>query len=208
MAYINYAQREITLKIVFYGAPFCGRATTVKYIHEMLPKSLRTEIAWQSRGEDRLCSFELAPVKDAVLVPFTAQFQIYALSGVTRHISTRSLILRGVDGIVFTVDSVWDRMPENSAAFEDLKTNLEANHLSLDSVPWVLQYNKRDQSHIAPLSYLEMAFNAGARRVPAFETSAIRGDGVFETLNAMARMLILKFSKPSQAGLPPAPTSA
>src|SRR6202012_2627864 len=133
---------------------------------------------------------------------------------------TRQLVLKGVDGIIFVVDSHWERMAENVESFANLQENLIENHLSLVQIPSVLQYNKRDIPNAAPVNYLEFTFNNRANRALAFEAVASTGVGVLETLNAAARLLLAKYSKTpnanvtgmsqpsSSAAVPPAPDDA
>jgi mutual gliding-motility protein MglA len=103
--------------------------------------------------------------------------------------------LKGVDGIVFVIDSHWDKMEENVESFANLQENLIENHLSMAQIPYVLQYNKRDIDNPAPLHYLEYTFNNRATRALTFEASAYKGEGVLETLNGVARLLLAKYSK-------------
>src|SRR6202012_2112396 len=115
---------------------------------------------------------------------------------------TRQLVLKGVDGIVFVVDSHWDKMADNVESFANLQENLIENHLSLVQIPYVLQYNKRDIPNAAPVNYLEYTFNNRANRTLAFEAVASTGVGVLETLNAAARLLLAKYSKTPNANFP------
>jgi signal recognition particle receptor subunit beta len=109
--------------------------------------------------------------------------------------------LKGVDAIVFVVDSHWDRMADNVESFSNLQENLVENHLSLVQIPYVLQYNKRDIPHAAPVNYLEYTFNNRANRAIAFEATAADGGGVLETLNAAARLLLAKYSRNPNANV-------
>ena len=123
------------------------------------------------------------------------------MPGQSIYNTTRQLVLKGVDAIVFVVDSHWDRMADNVESFGNLQENLIENHLSLLQIPYVLQYNKRDIPNAAPINYLEFTFNNRANRAIAFEASAAEGDGVLETLNAAARLLLAKYSKTPNANV-------
>src|SRR5205823_14166324 len=104
---------------------------------------------------------------------------------------TRKLVLRGVDGVVFVADSQWDRLQENVESFRNLEENLREYEYNLDEMPYVIQYNKRDLPNVAPVEYLEFLLNRRARRVPSFEAVAVQGQGVFDTLNTVSRMVLV-----------------
>lgn len=204
MAYINYAQREIQLKVVYYGCGFCGKTTNLQAIHHSLDPQQKSDLVSLATSGDRTLFFDFMSLKTPTLNNFMVRFQLYTVPGQQIYTSTRQLVLRGADGIVFVVDSGWDRMPENVESFQDLQENLLANNLSLAQIPCVIQYNKRDLPEAANLEYLEYAFNNRAIRVPSFEAIAPQGEGVIETLNAIARLLMVKYSKSSQGGMAPA----
>jgi mutual gliding-motility protein MglA len=123
---------------------------------------------------------------------FTTRFQLYTVPGQTHYNMTRKLVLRGVDGVVFVADSQWDRLRENVESLRNLDDNLKEYGLELASTPHVIQYNKRDLGGVAPLDYLEYLLNRGTRRVPCFEAVAVDGTGVFDTLNTVSRMVLVK----------------
>lgn len=204
MAYINYAQREIQLKVVFYGCGFCGKTTNLQAIHHSLDPQQKSDLVSLATSGDRTLFFDFMSLKTPTLNNFTVRFQLYTVPGQQIYTSTRQLVLRGADGIVFVVDSGWDRMPENVESFQDLQENLLVNNLSLAQIPYVIQYNKRDLPEAATVDYLEYAFNNRAILAPSFEAVASRGEGVVETLNAIAKLLMIKYSKTSQAGMAPA----
>ncbi len=207
MAYINYAQREIQLKIVYYGCGFCGKTTNLQAIHSMMAPTQKSDLVSLATSGDRTLFFDFMSLKTPTLNNFTVRFQLYTVPGQQIYTSTRQLVLRGADGVVFVVDSGWDRMPENVESFNDLQQNLLANNLSLAQIPYVIQYNKRDLPDAANVEFLEFALNNRAVRAPSFEATASRGDGVMETLNAIARLLMVKYSKPGTTGAAQAPAS-
>ena len=120
-----------------------------------------------------------------------AKFQLYTVPGQIYYNMTRKLVLRGVDGIVFVADSQWDRLPENVESFRNLEENLKEYGYNLDEIPYVIQYNKRDLPNVAPVEYLEYMLNRKTRRVPYFESVAVEGKGVFDTLNTVSRMVLV-----------------
>jgi signal recognition particle receptor subunit beta len=195
MAFINYSSREIQLKIVYYGAALCGKTTNLVTLHRQITQAQKGELVSLATDADRTLFFDFLSLNTKTLPGFTTRFQLYTVPGQAIYNTTRQLVLKGVDGIVFVVDSHWDRMAENVESFANLQENLIENHLSLVQIPYVLQYNKRDIPNAAPVNYLEFTFNNRANRAIAYEATASDGTGVLETLNAAARLLLAKYSK-------------
>jgi signal recognition particle receptor subunit beta len=191
MAIINYATKEISFKIVYYGAGVVGKTVNLQHIHQRLPQDNRGNLISLATGDERTLFFDFLPVSAMSVRNFTAKFQLYTVPGQAYYNMTRKLVLRGVDGIVFVADSQWDRMHDNVESFRNLEENLKEYDLSLDTIPYVLQYNKRDLPGVAPKEYLEFLLNRRTRRVPAFEGVAVEGRGVFETLNTVARLVLV-----------------
>jgi hypothetical protein len=137
------------------------------------------------------------------------KFQLYTVPGQVIYNATRQLVLRSTDGIVFVADSQWEKMEENVESFKNLADNLVLQNISIDEVPLVLEYNKRDLPNIAPVNYLEYTLNNRKKRLQSFEVISSTGQNVFAALNAVSQILLHKFSKQNQ--LPPhmpAPTVA
>ncbi|MEM1059681.1 MAG: Rab family GTPase [Verrucomicrobiota bacterium] len=201
MAFINYSSREIQLKIVYYGAALCGKTTNLVTLHKRITQAQKGDLVSLATDADRTLFFDFLSLNTKTLPGFTTRFQLYTVPGQPIYNTTRQLVLKGVDGIVFVVDSHWDKMPENVESFNNLQENLIENHLSLAQIPYVLQYNKRDMPNAAPINFLEYTFNNRANRVLAFESVASTGVGVLETLNAAARLLLAKYSKTPNANV-------
>ncbi len=195
MAFINYSKREIQLKIVYYGCALSGKTTNLINLHSGITSTQKGDLVSLATDADRTLFFDFLSLNTQTLPGFNTRFQLYTVPGQPVYNTTRQLVLKGVDGIVFVVDSQWDRMEENVEAFANLQENLIENHLSLAQIPYVLQYNKRDLEGPAPVEYLEFTFNNRANRVLSFEASAASGDGVLDTLNGVARLLLAKYSK-------------
>jgi signal recognition particle receptor subunit beta len=191
MSIINYAKREISFKIVYYGAGVVGKTANLQYIHQWLPDGNRGNLISLSTGDERTLFFDFLPVSALSVRRFTAKFQLYTVPGQVHYNMTRKLVLRGVDGIVFVADSQWDRLRDNVDSFRNLEENLREYEYDLDETPYVIQYNKRDLPNIAPIEYLEFLLNRRARRVPSFEAVAVGGQGVFDTLNTVSRMVVV-----------------
>jgi signal recognition particle receptor subunit beta len=124
---------------------------------------------------------------------FKTKFQLYTVPGQVIYNTTRQLVLRGVDGIVFVADSQYEKMPENVESFQNLLDNLNSLKLNLMDIPYVLQYNKRDLPGVAPMEYMEFLLNNREVQVPSFSAVSQRCEGVFETLNMITRLLLHKF---------------
>jgi hypothetical protein len=124
---------------------------------------------------------------------FKTKFQLYTVPGQVIYNTTRQLVLRGVDGIVFVADSQYEKMQENVESFANLEDNLRNLRMNLADIPYVIQFNKRDLPNAAPAEYMEFLLNNRDVQVPTFNACANRGEGVFETLNMITRMLLHKF---------------
>ena len=141
--------------------------------------------------------FDFLPLNAVVIKGFVTKFQLYTVPGQVIYNATRQLVLRSVDGIVFVADSQWEKMEENVESFKNLEDNLAKQNISIDEIPYVLQYNKRDLPNIAPVNYLEYVLNNRKRRVQSFEVISSTGQNVFASLNAVSQILLHKFSKQS-----------
>ena len=191
MSIINYAKKEISFKIVYYGAGVVGKTANLQYIHRCLPDANRGNLISLATGDERTLFFDFLPVTALSVRRFTAKFQLSTVPGQVYYNMTRKLVLRGVDGVVFVADSQWDRLHESVESFRNLQENLEEYDYNLDETPYVIQYNKRDLPNAAPVEYLEFLLNRRAQRVPFFEAVAVDGGGVFDTLNTVSRMVLL-----------------
>jgi mutual gliding-motility protein MglA len=187
---INYANRIIDFKIVYYGPGLAGKTANLQYIHRCLPNANRGSMISLATGDDRTIYFDFLPVSALTVRGFQTRFQLYTVPGQVQYNATRRLVLRGADGLVFVADSQFERLRENVESFRNLEANLHEYESTLDEIPYVLQYNKRDLPNLAPVTYLEFVLNRRAARVPFFEASAIEGKGVFDTLNTVSRMAL------------------
>src|SRR5256886_3744078 len=192
MSIINYAAKVINFKIVYYGPGLAGKTANLQYVHRCLPDENRGNMISLATGDDRTLFFDFLPVSASTVRGFTTKFHLYTVPGQTRYNMTRKLVLRGVDGVVFVAASQWDRLKENVESLRNLGENLREYRLDLATLPYVIQYNKRDLPEVAPIDYLEYTLNRGARRVPAFEAVAVTGQGVFDTLNTISPMVPLR----------------
>ena len=193
MAFVNYASREIQLKIVYYGPGLCGKTTNLEVIHEMIRPDSKGDLTSLATTQDRTLFFDFMPLVANAIRGFKTRFQMYTVPGQVMYNMTRRLVLRGADGIVFVADSQWDKMAENVESFKNLEENLDLQGDKLDETPYVLQYNKRDLPGVAPVRYLDFLLNNRAVRQPSFTSVATDGTGVFETLNMISRLVLHRF---------------
>jgi mutual gliding-motility protein MglA len=198
MAIINQTTRELQVKIVYYGPALGGKTTNLVKVHENLQAvQEKGKLVSLATSSDRTLFFDFLPVDAMAVKGFRTKFQLYTVPGQVIYNTTRQLVLRGVDGIVFVADSQYEKMEENVESFTNLEENLKAQKLTLSEIPYVLQYNKRDLPNAAPVEYLQFLLNNRENQVPYFEGSAHQCEGVFETLNMISRILIHKFLQPS-----------
>ncbi len=199
MASINYALKEISCKIVYYGPGMCGKTTNLQFIHQRTMREKRGNMVSLATPGERTLFFDFLPLEASQIHGFRTKFQLYTVPGQVMYNSTRKLVLRGVDGIIFVCDSQWEKMRGNLESFHNLIGNLSSYGYSLESTPYVVQYNKRDLPNIAPIEYMQYVVNP--RQVPSFESIAIHGNGVFESLNAVCTMVLAHLSQKQKAGV-------
>jgi signal recognition particle receptor subunit beta len=202
MPTINYASKEIQFKIVYYGPALGGKTTNLVYIHSRISPAHRGDLVSLATAADRTLFFDFLPLTALTLQGFKTKFQLYTVPGQVIYDSTRQLVLRSVDGVVFVADSQWDKMEENVVSFRNLEQNLQKQKLSIEQVPFVLQFNKRDLPNVAPTNYLEYLLNNRKRRVQSFECVARTGVNVFSTLDAVTQRLLHKFRKENTTLIP------
>ena len=195
MAFINFARREIAFKIVYYGPALCGKTTNLEQIHEAVDQTSRGELTMLSTQQDRTLFFDFLPLKSDIIKGFSSKFQLYTVPGQSMYNETRKLVLRNVDGVVFVADSQWDKMESNAESFANLETNLNLQNETLDRLPYMLQFNKRDLPNVAPVHYMNFLLNQRKKRTPTLEAVATDGTGVFETLNIISKMVLSHFIK-------------
>src|ERR1700704_2971496 len=190
MPIINYARKEIQFKVVYYGPALGGKTSNLVYIHSRISPAYRGDLVSLATAADRTLFFDFLPVNALILNGFKTKFQLYTVPGQVIYNNTRQLVLRNVDAIVFVANSEWDKIGENVESFRNLEENLERQNLSLDELPYVLQYNKRDLEDVAPIAYLEYLLNNRKRRVRSFESVASTGSSVFAALDAVTQLLL------------------
>ncbi len=193
MSLINYASREINCKIVYYGPGLGGKTTNIKFIYSKIAPEARGKLVSLDTELDRTLFFDFLPVDLGEVKGFKVRFHLYTVPGQVYYNASRKLILKGVDGIVFVSDSQLERLEDNIESLENLIENLKEYNLSLDKIPFVMQYNKRDLPNIASIEDLNKSLNI--INAQYFEAVANQGIGVFETLKAVVKEVIRNLGK-------------
>ena len=196
MAIINQAKKEIQVEIVYYGPAQCGKTTNLEKVHadvETADPAHKDKMVSLATSPDRTLFFDFLPIEAMSIKGYKTKFQLYTVPGQVIYNTTRQLVLRGVDGMVFVADSQYDKMEENVESLANLEDNLKTLRMDIKDIPYVLQYNKQDLPNIAPVEYMEFLLNNREVQVPSFKASAFQSEGVFETLNMMTKMLLHKF---------------
>jgi hypothetical protein len=206
MVSINYAFKEISCKIVYYGPGLSGKTTNLQYVHKKVPQPTKGELISLATDADRTLYFDFLPINIGSVAGFTTKFQLYTVPGQVYYNATRKLVLRGVDGLVFVADSQESKMEENIESLKNLLDNLQEYGYSLNEVPMVIQYNKRDLPGAMPLDVLEKTLNPSG--LPSFEAVAVKGDGVFDALKCIIKIVLEKARAKSESGAKTAETSS
>src|ERR1022692_4389705 len=195
MAIINQATKELQVKIVYYGPAMGGKTTNLVQVHDHVQTTAgnKGKLVSLATSSDRTLFFDFLPIEAMTIKGFKTKFQLYTVPGQVIYNTTRQLVLRGVDGVVFVADSQYEKMAENVEAFQNLSDNLKTLKLDLGQIPYVLQYNKRDLPNAAPTKPSNFHKNTRDVQVPSFPASAHKCEGVFETLNMMTRMLLQNY---------------
>lgn len=193
MPSINHDERTISFKVVYCGTPLCGKTTNIQQIHAKLDPRGRSDLISLSTAQDRTLFFDFLSIEADAIPGYKTTFHLYTVPGQVTYNATLQLVLRQADGVVFVADSQMDRQRDNLQALQSLEANLRLNDSSIDRLPIVLQYNKRDLPNAAPVDYLEYLFNS--RPVPflSFEADARGGRNVLATLNAVSQSIIHQF---------------
>ena len=203
MAIVNLKKRQIECKVVYYGPGRCGKTTNLEHIHKAFKNQVKGEMVSINTDGDRTLFFDFLPLELGKLKGCDVRVQLYTVPGQVRYESTRKLVLRGADGIVFVADSLEVRREKNMLALKDLHQNLKEYNLSIFKVPLVMQFNKRDlnDADIALMSLEQMQHDLNRQlKVPCFPGSALTGDGVGKTLNACLKLLLKSIQKELNLG--------
>ena len=193
MVFFNYSTMQMAAKVVYYGPGLCGKTTNLHWIYNRTAAGSRGEMVSLETEADRTLFFDLLPLDVGQISGFATRIQLYTVPGQVFYNTTRKLVLKGVDGVVFVADSQRAMQQANAESFVNLRENLAEMGLAVDSIPLVLQYNKRDLPDTLSVEELERGLNWGGW--PAYEAAAIRGEGVFETLKGISKLTLLALRK-------------
>jgi len=194
MSTINFAVREINFKIVYYGPGLSGKTTNLKQIYEQVPAESKGEMVSLATEDERTLFFDFLPLDLGKVNGFKTRFHLYTVPGQVFYNSSRKLILRGVDGVVFVADSAPDRLRANAESLRNLRENLQEYNLRIADVPTVIQVNKRDLPDALPMEMIDAVLNPEGR-FQVFEAVASEFKGVFEPLRAVATMVLEKLAQ-------------
>ena len=193
MVLINKAINEVTVKLVYYGPGLCGKTTNLEKIYGNPKLDNKGKMISMSTETDRTLFFDFMPMELGTIGGQKVRVQLYTVPGQVFYDASRKLILKGVDGVVFVADSQIERTEANLESVENLRANLAEQGYSLDKLPYVVQYNKRDMPEVTPVAELREQLNP--HKAPDFEAVAKTGTGVFETLKGLAKRVLTELAK-------------
>ncbi|OGW44531.1 MAG: hypothetical protein A2Y66_05725 [Nitrospirae bacterium RBG_13_41_22] len=202
MSLFNYATKELTIKIVYYGPGLSGKTTNLQYLHSLLDHERRGKLLSLATEADRTLFFDFLPVDLGKIRDFTVRFQLYTVPGQVRYNATRKLVLKGADAIIFVADSQREIREQNIESLKNMRENLIANNINPDDIPIILQYNKRDLPNILSIDELNKDLN-GDRKYEYFESIAIDGVGVEDSFQRITKLTIKDIEKKHSINLQP-----
>jgi signal recognition particle receptor subunit beta len=195
MTFINYASREINCKIVYYGPGLCGKTTNLQFIYEKTNPSAKGKLISLATETDRTLFFDFLPLELGNVRGFKTRFHLYTVPGQVFYDASRKLILKGVDGVIFVADSQRERMDANIESLQNLEGNLKSQGYDLPSIPYVLQLNKRDLPSAVPVEEMKKLLVVKGEPVLEAIAKSENGVGVFDTLKAVAKLVLQDLTK-------------
>jgi signal recognition particle receptor subunit beta len=193
LTFINYVAREINCKIVYYGPGLGGKTTNLQYVYQITSPENKGKLISLATETERTLFFDFLPIDLGQIRGFRTRFHLYTVPGQVFYDSSRKLILKGVDGVVFVADSQEERIDANLESLANLAQNLKDQGFDIGKIPYVLQLNKRDLTNALPLE--ELKYHLLVKGEPVFEAVATQGVGVLTTLKAVARQVLLELRK-------------
>ena len=193
MTFINYVAHEINCKIVYYGPGLGGKTTNLKYVYGITSPENRGKMISLATETERTLFFDFLPIDLGQIRNYSTRFHLYTVPGQVFYDASRKLILRGVDGVVFVADSQEERLDANLESLSNLEQNLKEHGFDLNTIPYVLQLNKRDLPNIMPVEKLQKLLRVKGE--PVFEAVATQGIGVLDTLKAITRQVLVALRK-------------
>lgn len=193
MSFLNYSTREINFKIVYYGPGLSGKTTNIKTIYNKVKQESKGKLVSLATETERTLFFDFFPLDLGSVKGYKVKFHLYTVPGQIYYSSSRKLIMKGVDGVVFVADSQRERFEANFESLNDMLQNLKEYNIEFDTLPYVLQLNKRDLPNITPANELIAALRK--RDEPVIEAMALKGEGVVETLKAISKLIMIDVKK-------------
>lgn len=188
MAFVNYTTKSLAIKVVYYGPGLSGKTTNLRYIYSKMDEDSRGDLLCLETPIERTLFFDLLPIKAGMIHDFRIHFQLMTVPGQVFYGASRKSVLKGADGIVFVADSQIPLLDANLENFDGLRKNLLEYNVDLNFIPLVFQYNKRDLDNLIPVETFNSLLNP--LKLPYLESAAVNGDGVFETLKAIAKITV------------------
>jgi signal recognition particle receptor subunit beta len=185
MVQVNITEREIVVKVVYYGPALSGKTTNLQMLHELLSEDRRGRMVTLDTQGDRTLYFDFLPIEFGTQNGFSVKLKLFTVPGQVMHRSTRKVVLSGADGVAFIADSQRSSSSANAYSWRDMEANLKSNGIDFDAIPKVVQFNKRDLPDIKTLEAIRSAWGD----VPTFPAVAVRGDGVRETFRELLRQM-------------------
>ena len=182
---INMQEREITVKMVYYGPALSGKTTNLQQLHQLINRPARGKMVTLDTSDDRTLYFDFLPIQFGTQNGFSVKIKLFTVPGQVMHKSTRKVVLAGADAVVFVADSQRSSASANAYSWRDMEANLKSNGLDFETIPKVLQFNKRDLPDVKPLQEIREAWGD----MPTFPAVAVRGEGVLETFRELLRLV-------------------
>jgi signal recognition particle receptor subunit beta len=182
---INMQEREITVKVVYYGPALSGKTTNLQQLHQVINSSARGKMVTLDTADDRTLYFDFLPIEFGTQNGFSVKIKLFTVPGQVMHKSTRKVVLAGADAVAFVADSQRASASANAYSWRDMEANLKSNGIDFEAIPKVVQFNKRDLADVKPLQEIKEAWGD----VPTFPAVAIRGEGVMETFRELLRLV-------------------
>ncbi|MEC8624198.1 MAG: GTPase domain-containing protein [Bdellovibrionota bacterium] len=189
MSFVNYHSKEVNCKIVYYGPGLGGKTTNLQHVYKKTSKDVRSEMITLNTENERTLFFDFLPLDLGEIRGFKTRFHLYTVPGQVFYEASRKLILRGLDGIIFVADSQLEKMESNIESLKGLENNLIDQGLDMEGLPLVMQWNKRDLPNTTPIKDLEKNLNKW--KSPSFEAVASDGQGVFDALKMISKLVLM-----------------
>lgn len=189
MSFLNYSTKEINFKIVYYGPGLSGKTTNIKYIYQKIKKDNKGKLVSLATETERTLFFDFFPLDLGMIKGYKVKFHLYTVPGQIYYSSSRKLILKGVDGLVFVADSQRERFEANIESIQDMQDNLKDYKINFENLPYALQLNKRDLPNITPVN--ELIESLRQKDEPVIEAVALSGEGVVDTLKSISKLVMI-----------------